>query len=142
MKNINIYLAFNGECEAAFNFYKSVFGGEFSGFMRYETAPAEMKQNMPAEDTQKVMHVSLPMGQSTLMGSDMPEASPNGGFSVAIGAESREEVDSLFAALSAGGQSDMPPADVFWGGYFGMLTDKFGVQWMVDYGENANGKTA
>ena len=132
MKRADVYLAFGGECEAAFEFYKSVFGGEFSMMLRFEEGQEEMKKRMSEADMQKIMHVSLPAGQSVLMGSDMPGSTPGGGsFAVSITADSRKEADELFAALSAGGKATMPMDDAFWGDYFGMLNDKFGVQWMV-----------
>ena len=132
MKRADVYLAFGGECEAAFEFYKSVFGGEFSMMLRFDAAPEEMKKSMSEADMQKIMHVSLPAGQSVLMGSDMPGSTPGGGsFAVSITADSRKEADELFAALSAGGKATMPMDDAFWGDYFGMLNDKFGIHWMV-----------
>lgn len=139
MAVINPYLAFNDNCEEAFNFYKSVFGGEFAVVMRFKEMPAEY-QGAESEG-EKIMHMALPIGQGTiLMGSDTPAGMgpvTNGNnFSITISVDSEAEADRLFKGLSAGGQVTMPIDKVFWGDYFGMLTDKFGVQWMVSYSYN------
>ncbi len=133
---INPYINFNGNTEEAFNFYKSVFGGEFSNFQRFKDTP--QGSEMSAEDGKKVMHVALMIGKNALMGSDFTESM--GGkfvagtnFSISLMAESKEEADRLFNALSAGGIVEMPLADTFWGAYFGMWKDKFGVAWMINY---------
>lgn len=144
MKVINPYLNFSGNCEEAFNFYKSVFGGEFVMLMRFKEVPAEEmdeEHQLPASEDEKIMHVSLPVGQGTiLMGSDVPSAMGainfGNSFSIAISTDSEAEADAVFNGLSAGGQVFMPLAKAFWGAYFGMLTDKFGVQWMVSYDYN------
>lgn len=134
---LNPYLNFSGNCEDAFNFYKSVFGGDFAVVMRFSDSPPEYA---PAENEKnKIMHVALPIGNgSMLMGSDVPEHMggkvTNGtNFSIAISADSEADADKLFGGLSAGGNATMPMAKQFWGSYFGMLTDKFGVSWMVSY---------
>ncbi|NLR66478.1 VOC family protein [Chitinophaga varians] len=134
---LNPYLNFSGNCEEAFNFYKSVFGGEFLVVMRFSDSPPEYA---PAEhEKNKVMHVALPIGKgSILMGSDVPEhmggTVTNGtNFAIAITADSEADADKLYSSLSAGGNASMPMAKQFWGSYFGMLTDKFGVSWMVSY---------
>ena len=139
MTAINPYLNFDGNCEEAFDFYKSVFGGEFLTVMRFKDVPAEYQ--MAESEGQKIMHVALPIGQGTiLMGSDTPAAMgpvTNGNnYSIAIGTESEAEAARLFKGLSAGGQVTMPLDKAFWGAYFGMLTDKFGIQWMVSYDYN------
>lgn len=139
MTVINPYLAFNDNCEEAFNFYKSVFGGEFAMVMRFKEMPAEY-QGAESEG-EKIMHMSLPIGQGTmLMGSDTPAGMgpvTNGNnFSITISVDSEAEAARLFKGLSAGGQVTMPLDKTFWGAYFGMLTDKFGVQWMVNYDYN------
>lgn len=138
---LNPYLTFSGNCEEAFNFYKSVFGGDFAVVMRFSDSPPEYK---PTEDEKnKIMHVALPIGNgSMLMGSDSPAHMGNvtvgTNFSIAVAAESEADADKLFNGLAAGGEATMPLAKQFWGSYFGMLTDKFGVAWMVsfDYGHN------
>ena len=129
------YLNFNGNTEEAFDFYKSVFGGEFSMVMRFKDAPAEYQMG---ESDEKIMHISLPLGHGTLlMGSHVPEAMGKAitgtNFCVSIGTESEEEADKLFNGLSAGGQVIMPLEKAFWGSYFGMLKDKFDIRWMVSH---------
>lgn len=137
MKSINPYLNFKGNTEEAFNFYKEAFGGEFA-LMRYKDAPEKEKMSMSESDQEKVLHVSLSVGKmNMLMASDVPEAmgelTIGNNFAIYIEAESKEEVDSLFGKLSQGGKVQMPLSDTFWGAYFGMLTDKFGIQWMIGY---------
>ena len=143
MTTVNIYLAFNGNCEEAFNFYKSVFGGEFPYLGRFnEMPPQEGCPPISGEDAEKIMHVSLPISKETvLMGSDnVGEAASQlvigNNFSVSVNTDGKEEASRLFAALSEGGKVLMPLADTFWGDYFGMLTDKFGINWMVSFGGN------
>lgn len=139
MATLNPYLNFDGNCEEAFNFYKSVFGGEFARVMRFKEMPAEYQ---PAEnEREKIMHMALPIGQSSmLMGSDTSAAmgTPAIGdnMSISINAASEAEANKLFDGLSSGGQVTMPLAKAFWGDLFGMCTDKFGVQWMVSYAYN------
>ncbi len=142
MATTNTYLNFNGNCEEAFNFYKSVFGGEFNYIGRFGEMPPSDEFTVSERDKNKVMHVSLPTGSSVLMGSDngeQYEASfvKGNNFSVSINADSREEAENLYNGLSAGGQVTMPMSDTFWGAYFGMFTDKFGINWMVNYDEPA-----
>ena len=138
MAALNPYLNFNRNTEEAFNFYKSVFGGEYAMVMRYKDAPKE--HQMGESDGEKIMHMALPIGDYTiLMGSDWPEpyGKPIDGtnVSISISADSREHADKLFNGLSAGGQATMPMSDTFWGSYFGMMKDKFGFNWMVSYDE-------
>ena len=137
MPTINPYLAFNGDCENAFSFYKSVFGGEFMYTGRFKDMPPEFK--VPEEDKEKIMHIALPIGEHTfLMGSDT--SSSMGGpvktgtnFSISVNTKSEEEADRIFDGLSEGGQVDMPMQKMFWGAYFGSLRDKFGIAWMMSY---------
>lgn len=137
MATTNTYLNFNGNCEEAFIFYKAVFGGEFTHLARYSEMPPSPEYSIKKSDADKIMHVSLPIGQSTLMGSDsFGEAkTPKDGnsFYISVTADSREEANRLFHALAEGGHITMPLADAFWGDYFGMLTDKFGINWMMSY---------
>lgn len=142
MTTVNIYLTFNGECEAAFMFYQSVFGGEFAVFSRFkEMPPQEGMPPMPAEAGEKIMHVSLPVSKETiLMGSDTggewaKHFAKGTNFSVSISTDSQAEADRLFNGLSAGGQVTMPLSKTFWNSYFGMFTDKFGIQWMLSFEE-------
>jgi len=135
MASINPYLNFNGNCEQAFSFYKSVFGGEFDSFQRFKDVPPEAQ--LPAEEGELVMHVSLPIGGgSYLMGSDSPSAigKVTGGtnYHISIQSDNDAETDRLFYGLSAGGQVSMPLQDTFWGARFGMFVDQFGVQWMIN----------
>lgn len=137
MTKVNTYLNFAGNAEQAFNFYKSVFGGEFDSLVRFKDMPME-GVDLPPEDADKIMHISLPIGDDVLMASDAPESM---GFKVNFGnnahvsihPESRQEADRLFNALSEGGDIEMPIADQAWGDYYGSFRDKFGVQWMVNY---------
>lgn len=136
MAKLNPYLNFDGTCEEAFNFYKSVFGGEFLGGV-YKMKDMQGME-VPEEAKERVMHVSLPVGGDMLMGSDTMPGQPftagNNNY-ISIFPESREEADQLFAALSEGGDVEMPMEDQFWGDYFGSLKDKFGVYWMVNFNQ-------
>lgn len=137
MPAINPYLNFPGNTEDAFNFYKSVFGGEFLTLQRFKDTPDA--GNLPPGVENQVMHVALPIGKNNiLMGTDAPESM---GFSLTVGTnqyicispDSREEATKLFNGLSAGGKVEMDLQDMFWGAYYGSLTDKFGIRWMVNY---------
>lgn len=136
MGPVNPYLHFNGNTEQAFDFYKSVFGGEYAMVMRFKEAPSEHK--MSESDGEKIMHITLPIGQgSILMASDMPEAYGEAvigtNLSISISTESEEQANNLFNSLSAGGRITMPLEKTFWGAYFGMFADRFGIQWMINY---------
>jgi PhnB protein len=137
---VNPYLMFNGTCEEAFLFYKSVFGGDFPYIGKFKDAPAEEGEVLSEEALNKIMHVSLPIGNSILMGSDTHPRYGDVGFgdnfSVSVNAESREDADKIFNGLSAGGKVEMPLDDTFWGSYFGMFKDKFGINWMVSFDKN------
>ena len=137
MTTLNTYLTFNGNCEEAFNFYKSVFGGEFGYVGRYKEMPPMEGKPMPASEGEKIMHVSLPVSRETiLMGSDSSDAWGHAtvvgnNFSISATTDTKAEADRLFKALSAGGKQALPMNTTFWGSYFGMLTDKFGINWMI-----------
>lgn len=139
MATVNVYLTFNGNCREAFDFYKSVFGGEYPYIGTFGEMPPAEGQEMKEEDKNKIMHVTLPISAETLlMGSDAgyeqaPHLIMGNNFSISINAESRQEAERLFTGLSAGGQITMPMSDTFWGAYFGMFTDQFGINWMVNY---------
>jgi PhnB protein len=140
MATSNIYLNFKGNCEEAFNFYKSVFGGEFSYIGRFSEMPESDEYKVPEADKNKIMHVGLPIGNTTLMGSDTGEEWESAfvlgnNFSVSINAETKQEADKLFEALAQGGKITMPIANTFWGDYFGMVADKFGINWMISFKE-------
>ena len=137
MATINSYLHYNGNAEEAFTFYKSVFGGEFARTVRFKDM-ASPEFPVSEHEANKIMHIALPIGKNTLMGSDVPESlgvvnENENRFKISIGAESKEEADKLFNGLSVGGQVEMPIADSPWGSYFGMFRDKFGIEWMVDF---------
>ena len=138
MASINPHINFNGNAEEAFNFYRSVFGGEFTKIIRFkELASPEFKISEKEEN--KIMHIALPIGKnSMLMANDVPEimgkTNENENRSkIVITAESKEEADKLFKGLSVGGQIEMPITDSPWGSYFGMFRDKYGIEWMVDF---------
>lgn len=140
MASLNVYLNFAGNCEEAFLFYKSVFGTEFISINRFkEMPPQEGMPPLPPEAGEKLMHISLPIGgESVLMGSDSvegfgPPIQQGNNFSLSLNVESREEADRLFTALSPDGTVTMPMGETFWGSYFGMFTDRFGINWMVSY---------
>ena len=136
MAVINPYLSFSGNCREAFEFYRSVFGGEFAMISSF----SEMDVGMEFSEEEKdyIMHVSLPIGGgSVLMGSDVPSAmgavTHGNSYSIAIAPESEQEARRIFDGLSAGGTVTMPMDNAPWGALFGMLTDKFGFAWMVNY---------
>ena len=137
MTTINVYLTFNGNCEEAFNFYKSVFGGEFQSLNRFKEMPATEGIKLSPEEGERLMHVSLAISKETyLMGSDTggewsKDYSTGNNFALSINTDSNAEADRLFNSLSYGGKVTMPMANTFWGSYFGMFTDKFGINWMV-----------
>jgi PhnB protein len=136
MALINPHINFNGNAEEAFNFYKSVFGGEFARIMRLKDLSSP-EFPVAENDANKIMHI--------LMGNDVPESmgpvnEQENRSKISISAESREEADKLFNGLSAGGQVEMPIGDSPWGSYFGMFRDKFGIEWMVDFDPKYKGK--
>ena len=129
MKTIQAYLTFNGNCREAMNFYAEALGGEVS-ILTYTEMP-----DAPAEGGDRVMHARLTGGSAVLMASDMPvgrtvQAGEN--FQLSVECEALEEEERIFQALSAGGTITIPLQDTFWGSHFGMLTDRFGVRWMLD----------
>ncbi|MBN8865157.1 MAG: VOC family protein [Sphingobacteriales bacterium] len=142
MVRMNPYLNFDGNTEEAFNFYRSVFGGEFvGGIHRMGEAPG--MDGLAAGEKNRVMHISLPIGNgATLMASDtLPSAGhvlhKGNNVHISLHPDSREEADRLFAGLSAGGQIVMALTDTFWGSYFGTFIDKFGISWMINYAKEA-----
>ncbi len=137
MTKFNIYLNFPGNAEDALNFYKSVFGGEFSALIRFKDMPMP-GQKLRKEDEGKIMHIALPVGKDdVLMASDALEShgrkllAGNNAY-ISVQPDSRNEADRIFKALSAGGKIEMPIADQPWGDYYGSFTDKFGIGWMVN----------
>ncbi len=142
MPSINPYLTFLGNCEEAFNHYKSVFGGEFTYVGRFaDMPPQEGQPPLPEEMKNMIMHMSLPIGgNSVLMGSDTggdwgKNTVMGNNISISINADSKDNANYLFHGLSEGGKVTMPIGPTFWGDYFGMCTDKYGVNWMVSFNE-------
>lgn len=137
MSYVSTYLMFSGNCEEAFNFYKSIFGGEFSSISRFKEMPESAGFSVPESVGEKIMHMSYPIGEHTmLMGSDTDEAFgslPVTGtnFSLYVNLDTAEETERVFQALSSGGQVTMPLNKTFWGSYFGSVVDPFGIRWMV-----------
>lgn len=140
MATTSIYLNFRRETEAAFMFYQSVFGGEFEGGInRMGDVPLmEGQPPLSEEDKSLVMHVCLPiLGGVKLMGTDAPESmgftlTQGNNIFISLHPDTRAEADRLYAALEEGGKADMPMQDMFWGDYYGSLTDKFGIHWMIN----------
>ncbi|HEX3024879.1 MAG TPA: VOC family protein [Chitinophagaceae bacterium] len=142
MALINPHINFNGNAEEAFNFYKSVFGGEFAKIMRFKDL-ASPEFPVSENEANKIMHIALPIGKSVLMANDVPEImgrtnERENRSKIVISAESKEEADKLFNGLSAGGEIEMPISDSPWGSYFGMFRDKYGIEWMVDFDSKYN----
>ena len=137
MTTVNPYLTFNGNCEEAFNFYKEVFGVDFQYVGRYKDIPASDRQNFPTIEDKKIMHISLPISKETiLMGCDSPEPSGQtvtfgNNISLSVSTDSKGNADKIFNGLCVGGQVKMAMNETFWGAYFGVVTDKFGIHWTV-----------
>ncbi len=136
--SLNTYLTFESNCREVFEFYRSVFGGEFATVSTFREGPPDI--GIPEEDLDRIMHVSLPIGSSVLMGSDSssafaPPPVAGNNFYISFSAETREEADARFAKLSEGGEVEMEMQDMFWGAYFGSLKDKFGIKWQVSHGD-------
>jgi PhnB protein len=137
MVTINPYLNFAGNTEEAFKFYKSVFGGEFSTVQRFKDTPESGR--VPEKEKNMLMHIALPLGKTnTLMATDALESmghkfTAGDNIHLSVETESKDEALKIFNGLSAGGTVKMPLADTFWGAYFGMLKDKFGIHWMVSH---------
>jgi len=130
---MNPYLTFNGNCEAAFKFYQNKLGAELEFMMPFEGSP--MAEQVPVDYRNKVLHASLSLNGNVLMGSDgMPGQCGDGmkGFSLSLSVTDAAEAERLFTALSEGGKVTMPLSQTFWALRFGMVTDQFGVPWMVN----------
>jgi len=144
MATINPYINFNGNAEEAFNFYKSVFGGEFASVVRFkdlEGAGAHVSEG----DADKIMRIELPIGGNRLIANDVPEAmgrvSENENRSkIAISAETKEKADKLFNGLSVGGIVEMPMDESPWGTYFAVFRDKYGIEWTVEFDPKGEGQ--
>ncbi|MBW8687030.1 VOC family protein [Chitinophaga rhizophila] len=135
MASLNPYLIFNGNCEEAFNFYKSVFGGAFHTISKFNEMPGP---DLSPADGNKIMHIALPIGdKDILMGSDcgpgMEHVATGDNMSISISTYSEEETRNIFDGLAAGGNITMPLEKTFWSPLFGMVKDKFSVNWMISY---------
>jgi PhnB protein len=129
---LNPYLSFNGQCEAAFKFYERCLGGKIVAMMTYGGSP--MEQHTPAEWRNKVMHARLTVDDNVLMGSDAPPERYEGakGISVTINIDNPADAERIFHALAENGAVQMPIQETFWARRFGMLIDQFGTPWMVN----------
>lgn len=138
MKAANPYINLKGNTEEAFNFYKSVFGGEFLGVVRFRDFP-DNSMGVGESDLDKIAHIALPLGpHNVLMGTDAIDSMPKefvqgNAFSITLEPETAEEAEQLFNGLSAGGDVEMPLTKTEWAEKYGSFSDKFGVQWMVNY---------
>ena len=135
MRNVDFYLHFNGTSEKAMSFYKKVFGGEFIAVQRYKDVPGSEK--MPIENREKIIHMSLKIADgTTIMASDIVTDEERilfgNNYHICLQAANEKEADRLFAHFSEGGRIEMPMNRTFWGAYFGMCIDQFGVQWMIN----------
>ena len=137
MLQINPHINFNGNAEEAFHFYKSIFGGAFTKIIRFKDLASE-EMPIPEHEADKIMHISLPIGNSVLMANDVPEfmgrTNENENRSkIVLNTNSKEEGTAFFDGLSSGGQVEMPFSESPWNTYFGMLRDKYGIEWMVEF---------
>ncbi len=148
---INPYLNFNGNAEEVFTFYKSIFGGEFPFVMRFNEMPSDAADGegcagdrIPEADQNGIMHISLPVGTTMLMASDVPSSMPPAtagtNVSLCISVDSKADADRIFTALGNGGTVIMPMEDQFWGDYYGMLVDKYQIHWMISFNAAQDGK--
>ena len=140
MATINPYINFNGNAEEAFNFYKSVFGGEFETIVRFKDLEGP-GFHVSEDDANKIMRIALPIGGNTLIANDVPASmgrvNENENRSkIAVATKDRQEADKIFKGLSAGGQVEMPMDQSPWGTYFAMFRDKFGIEWTVEFDPN------
>jgi PhnB protein len=135
MMTLNTYLYFNGNCEEAFDFYKSIFGGEYE-FVRYKDISGTARELFPYCKDEQIMHITLSISKETkLMGADLihstEETNQEKAFSLYIHVDNKKEADRLFAALSDEGDILVPIDDQFWGSYYGLCIDKFGISWKI-----------
>lgn len=136
MLKLDPYLNFEGNTEEAFTFYKRIFGGEFIAIMRFGDMPGS--EEMTVEDRNKIMHIALPIGETTLMGTDTLKSlgqklTIGDNFSISLTLDDEKETHRLYDALTAGGDATMPLTPQPWSDLYGMCTDKFGIQWMLSY---------
>jgi PhnB protein len=141
MATINPWINFNGNAEEAFNFYKSVFGGEFAKVLRFKDIASD-EFPVAEKEENKIMYIALPIGNgSMLIANDVPEVmgrvnEKENRSKILVSAESKEEADRLFQGLSAGGEIDGPMGDSPWGPYAGMFRDKYGIEWIIEFSPN------
>ena len=140
MATINPYINFNGNAEEAFTFYKSIFGGEFESIVRFKDL-AGPEFTVPEDEVDKIMRIALPIGGNTLIANDVPAVlgrvnEDENRSKISVTAESREEADAIFSGLANGGAIEMPMDESPWGSYFGMLRDKYGIEWTVEFEAN------
>lgn len=133
--SLSTYLYFDGQCAEAFDFYKSVFGGDFAVKQTFADGPPDM--GVPEAEKDRIMHVSLPVGDAVLMGSDTVSthgepAKPGNNFAISYSPATKAEADTAFPKLAEGGGVTMELQETFWGSYFGMCKDKYGVRWMIN----------
>lgn len=139
MAIVNAYLSFNGNCEKAFEFYKSVFDKDFKYIGRYKDVPEVARQYFPNCKEEHIMHIGLPISDETiLMGADIididrKEMNAYNFFSLYVSTESKEEANRLFNLLSKDGEIILPISEQFWGSYYGICMDKFGVNWKISF---------
>ena len=136
---LSTYLFFEDNCAEAFEFYRSVFGGDFMSMMTFADGPPDLGVSDSEKD--RIMHVSLPVGDAVLMGSDNassfgPPRTAGDNFAVSYTAPTRDDADRVFAALFDGGEATVPMQDMFWGSYFGQGTDRFGIGWMISHDQD------
>ena len=142
MTTFSIYLNFNGTTEEAFNYYREVLGGNIMVIQRFKDTPEA--GDVPSADADKIMHISMTVGKNmVLMGTDALESKGHkltigNNFYISVSTESEDETRKIFNALSNGGKVEVPLDKMFWGAYFGMCTDKFGVHWMVSFDSPPN----
>jgi PhnB protein len=138
---VNPYLNFNGATQEAFNFYKSIFGGEFTSVQRFKDMPPS-KKPIPEGERERIMHIALAIGSDTvLMGSDISKSmghslTQGNSIYISLHTETLEDAQRLFKGLSAGGKVEMPLEKMFWGAYFASFRDKFGILWMINFDGN------
>lgn len=141
MATVNAYINFEGNCEEAFNYYRTVFGTEFNMLNRFSEMPSQDGMELSEAEMNKIMHVSLPISEECLlMGSDVggewaKNLQVGNNIILSIGAETKAQADEFFQKLSDGGKVTMPMDNTFWGSYFGMCTDKFNINWMISFGQ-------
>jgi len=137
MATINPYINFNGNAEEAFNFYKSVFGGEFKQIIRFKELASD-DFPVPENEANNIMRIVLPISNDVLIANDVPESlgpvnEAENRSKISVNTNSREEADTIFTGLTEGGTIEMPMSDSPWGTYFGMFRDKYGIEWTVEF---------